>query len=630
VYGQMTQPKERMRQLCGITGWIDWNRDLTNETPVVEKMAKTLDRRGPDDLNTWTSLHAAFGHTRLIVVDPAGGKQPMSKKLGQQSYTMIYNGELYNTEDLRKELVKRGHTFNGHSDTEVLLVAYIEWGKDCLSRLNGIFAFAIWDEYRQEAFLARDRLGVKPLFYSERDSRFLFGSELKALLAHPEIEPVVGREGLAEVFGLGPSRTPGHGVFKNIHELRPAHALTFNKNGTKVWRYWDVKSFEHTDNTEKTVEMVRELFKDAVERQLVADVPVATLLSGGVDSSAITAFASEAFQRQGRPTLNTYSIDYEDNEKYFKASKFQPNSDNPWIKKVTDAIGTDHHELVIDNQALADYLKNAVYARDLPGYADVDSSLLWFCERIKKEATVALSGECADEIFGGYPWFHSPETSASDGFPWMRSTAERQSLLNDEWSRKLQLKDYVMQRFNDTLNETPPLDGETGIDAKRRQLFYLNMHWFMTALLDRKDRMSMGASLEVRVPFADHRLVEYVWNIPWDKKMLDGREKGVFRRALKGVLPDDVLYRKKSPYPKTFHPEYTKAVVGWMSEIVNDPHSPLLQFLDKKKVKEIVDSEGKSFDVPWFGQLMTGPQLIAHFAQINTWLKDYNIKVVDG
>lgn len=615
--------------MCGITGWIDWKRDLANERPVIESMAKKLDHRGPDDLNTWTSPHAAFGHTRLIVVDPAGGVQPMKKRLGTKKFTMVYNGELYNTEDIRKELYTKGHRFQGHSDTEVLLTAYIEWGKDCLARLNGIFAFAIWDETEQEVFLARDRLGVKPLFYSESNGSFVFGSELKALLAHPEIDPVVGREGLAEVFGLGPARTPGHGVFKQISELRPAHAMTFNRNGVKVWRYWDVRSVEHTDSTEKTVETVHDLFKDTVERQLVADVPVSTFLSGGVDSSAITAFANEAFLRDNKPKLNTYSIDYEDNDKYFEASKFQPNSDDVWAKKVTHALGTDHHRLVIGNRALADYLKQAVHAKDLPGYADVDSSLLWFCEGIKEGATVALSGECADEIFGGYPWFHSPETSASEGFPWMRSTAERQSLLTDEWSSKLQLNDYVMQRFNDTLNETPALAGESGIDAKRRQLFYLNMHWFMTTLLDRKDRMSMAASLEVRVPFADHRLVEYVWNIPWETKMLDDREKGIFRRALKGVLPDDVLYRKKSPYPKTHHPEYTKAVIGWMREILDDRNSPLFEFLDRKKIREIVDAEGKSFKVPWYGQLMTGPQLIAHFAQINTWLKDYNIRVED-
>ncbi|HET7580324.1 MAG TPA: asparagine synthase (glutamine-hydrolyzing) [Bacillales bacterium] len=615
--------------MCGITGWIDWNRDLAQEEAVVRKMARTLKRRGPDDLTTWTSSHAAFGHTRLIVVDPEGGKQPMTRMYGGRAFTIVYNGELYNTEDIRGDLHSLGYRFRGHSDTEVLLTAYIEWGPDCLKRLNGIFAFAIWNEKKQELFMARDRLGVKPLFYSEKHGRLLFGSEQKAILAHPDVRPLVGREGLAEIFGLGPSRTPGHGAYKEMDELRPAHALLYTRNGLKIWRYWDVESSQHQDPVEETVEKIHMLFEDAVKRQLVADVPVAAFLSGGVDSSAITAVAANAFRKDGREALHTYSIDYNENDKFFESSQFMPNPDGPWVDKVSEALGTHHHRYVINNRVLAQYLKNAVHARDLPGYADIDSSMLWFCEGIKKGATVALSGECADEILGGYPWFHSPETSAAEGFPWMRSTAARQNLLNSEWQEKLQLKDYVTGRFQDTLKETPELEGENTTDAKRRQLFYLNMHWFMAALLDRKDRMSMAASLEVRVPFADHRLVEYLWNVPWETKMLDGREKGVFRRAMKGLLPDDVLYRKKSPYPKTFHPEYTKAVVDMFSDILRKPSSPILQLMDRKKLQKIVDTEGKAFEVPWYGQLMTGPQLIAHFAQINMWLEDYKIEIVD-
>ncbi|HEX7065969.1 MAG TPA: asparagine synthase (glutamine-hydrolyzing) [Bacillales bacterium] len=615
--------------MCGITGWIDWDRDLEHETPVLERMARTLRRRGPDDLNTWTSPCAAFGHTRLIVVDPDGGKQPMTRMYGGRSYTIVYNGELYNTEDLRRELLEKGYRFRGHSDTEVLLTSYIEWGPDCLERLNGIFAFAVWNEKQHELFMARDRLGVKPLFYSEKHGYLLFGSEQKAILAHPDVRPLVDREGLSEIFGLGPSRTPGHGVYKDMDELRPAHALLYNRDGLKTWRYWDVESEEHSDSVEETVEKVRELFQDAVKRQLVADVPVAAFLSGGVDSSAITAVAAHVFHERGKAALDTYSIDYDENEKFFESSKFTPDPDGPWVDKVSRFLGTQHQRLIMDNQLLAKYLKDAVHARDLPGYADIDSSLLWFCEGIKEGATVGLSGECADEILGGYPWFHSPETSAEEGFPWMRSTAARQSLLSPEWQKKLNLRDYVLSRFNDTMNETPALEGESPTDVKRRQLFYLNMHWFMAALLDRKDRMSMAASLEVRVPFADHRLVEYLWNVPWSVKMLDNREKGIFRRAMKGLLPDDVLYRKKSPYPKTFHPEYKKTVFQWFSEIVNTPSSPILQLMDKKKLQEIIDTEGEAFDVPWYGQLMAGPQLIAHLAQINTWLEDYNVEIVD-
>lgn len=616
--------------MCGITGWIDWRNNLSHEHETIRKMAKTIEHRGPDDLTMWLSSRAAFGHARLIVVDPNGGQQPMLKEVNGKSYSLVYNGELYNTEDIRQSLLAKGYKFKGHSDTEVLLTSYIEWGEDCLERFNGIFAFALWDDSKKRLFAARDRLGVKPFFYYEHQGKFLFGSELKAILAHPEVDAIVDRSGLSEVFGLGPSRTPGHGIYKGIDDLRPAHALTYTVDGLKVWRYWNVESKQHEENTDETAEHIRTLFKDTVERQLYADVPVATFLSGGLDSSGISAIAAETFKKKNQGPLHTYSVDYRDNEKYFKSSNFQPNADAPYVEKVSQYLGTSHQNLVIDTEQLVDHLKEAILIRDMPGYADVDASLLWFCKGIKKGATVGLSGECADEIFGGYPWFHSPETSSKEGFPWMRSTEERQALLNDTWRGRLKLKEYSLDRFNESVKETPKLEGESSGDAKRRELFYLNMTWFMTALLDRKDRMSMGASLEVRVPFADHRLVEYVWNIPWEMKMLDGREKGILRKALEGMLPEDVLYRKKSPYPKTHNPQYTKAVTGWLQDIIDKPSSPLLELVDKKKVKDILESHGEAFKVPWFGQLMAGPQLIAHLAQMNYWLEEYNVKIEDS
>ncbi|WP_102347401.1 asparagine synthase (glutamine-hydrolyzing) [Bacillus sp. Marseille-P3661] len=614
--------------MCGITGWIDWNRDLRSQRGIVKKMAETLNRRGPDDLNVWVREHAAFGHARLVVVDPEGGKQPMTRFRNNLPYTICYNGELYNTEDIRRELLKKGYTFHGHSDTEVLLTSYMEWKENCLQHLNGIFAFAVWDAAEDKLFIGRDRLGVKPLFYKQDGGRFLFGSELKALLAHPDVRTEITYDGLAEVFGLGPSKSPGHGIFKGIHELRPGHALTFSKNGLKTWRYWNVKSEKHTDSLEETAQKVRELFVDTVERQLVSDVPICTFLSGGVDSSAITAIAAKYMEDRGKDPLHTYSIDYVDNELYFKANDFQPNSDNEWIEKMTTAFTTKHHYKTIQTEELVQYLKDAVLVKDAPGMADVDSSLIWFCEQIKKEHTVSLSGECADEIFGGYPWFHREDDMNRNGFPWMRSTDERESLLKQEWKKRLNLNEYVLARYQETIDEMPRLDGETGIELKRRQLFYLNIIWFMTTLLDRKDRMSMGASLEVRVPFADHRLVEYVWNIPWAMKMVGNREKGILRKALEGILPNDVLYRKKSPYPKTHNPHYTKALQVWMNEILTDSNAPILEFFDRDKLKAIVDSEGAAFKIPYFGQLMTGPQLIANLAQVNYWLDKYNVKVV--
>ncbi|PFL13771.1 asparagine synthase (glutamine-hydrolyzing), partial [Bacillus cereus] len=589
--------------MCGITGWVDYKRSLEGERDVVTKMAETLAKRGPDDNKVWIKGNVAFGHKRLIVVDPEGGKQPMTCLKDETNYAICYNGELYNTEDIRKELLRRGYTFKGHSDTEVLLASYIEWKEECVDHLNGIYAFAVWDEQKEQVFIARDRLGVKPLFYKYDSGRLLFGSELKAILAHPEVKAEVTLEGLSEIFGLGPSRTPGHGIYAGIKELRPGHAMTFSKNGLCIWRYWNVESKKHEDSFEETVEKTRFLLQDAITRQLVSDVPLCTFLSGGVDSSAITAIAAKEYERSGKGQLHTYSVDYEDNDKYFKANAFQPNSDAPFINLMTETFQTIHHRCVISNEQLAQYLTEAVLVRDLPGMADIDSSLLWFCREIKQDFVVGLSGECADEIFGGYPWFYREDDLQSSAFPWMRSTEAREQLLKKEWRSKLNLQQYVQQRYEESIQEVPVLEGESPLEAKRRQLFYLNMVWFMTTLLDRKDRMSMGASLEVRVPFADHRLVEYAWNIPWEMKMYKNREKGLLRKALEGLLPNDILYRKKSPYPKTHNPHYTKAVTAWLQDLLTDKGSILHELFDKKQLGGLIESGGSAFQTPWFGQL---------------------------
>lgn len=613
--------------MCGIAGIVNFEKTLRKEKHIISKMTETLTKRGPDDTNIWGENHVLFGHKRLVVVDRDGGKQPMTRFRGEEAYTICYNGELYNTEDIRHELYKRGYTFQGHSDTEVLLTSYMEWKEQCVDYLNGIFAFAIWDSKKQQLFIARDRLGVKPLFFSQKGLSLTFGSELKALLAHPEVSAVVDDEGLAEIFALGPSHSPGSGVFKGIEELRPAHVLTFSREGIRIWRYWNVKSNIHTDSLAETVEKVRFLLTDAVTRQLVSDVPLCTFLSGGLDSSAITAIAAKEFEKEGKGQLHTYSIDYEGNDKYFKANEFQPNSDALWIEKMSHTFRTIHHHCVISQQQLIQYLEEAVLVRDLPGMADIDSSLLWFCRQIKKDFVVSLSGECADEIFGGYPWFHRQEDLALQGFPWMRSIDERTKLLKKHWQKRLNLKEYSQMKWYETLTEAPVLEEESPLELKRRQLFYMNMIWFMTTLLERKDRMSMGASLEVRVPFADHRLVEYVWNIPWKMKMHENREKGILRKALEGILPDEVLYRKKSPYPKTHHPEYTKLVVKWLQSILQKKDSVLYELFDQKELRALIQSEGKTFQTPWFGQLMTGPQLLAFLAQIHVWFEAYRINI---
>lgn len=613
--------------MCGIAGWINFNKNLTSEKEIIEKMTDTLKKRGPDDCGFYISNNALLGHRRLVVVDPEGGAQPMTRQFGRSTYTIVYNGELYNTEELRSVLLSKGHYFKSYSDTEVLLVSYLEWGRDCVKHLNGIYAFGVWDENNKSLFLARDPLGVKPLFYTLKDDSIIFGSEIKALLAHPAAEPLLDEKGFMEIFGLGPARSPGSGVFKDIFEVPPAHSLLYNNKGMKISEYWKLKSKPHKENLNTTIEHVRSLLIDAIERQLVADVPVCTFLSGGLDSSAISAVAAKYYKENGRGPLNTYSIDYHFNELYFKPNEFQPNSDAVWAGKMSEFIGSSHHNIIVHNPDLASSLEEAVLANDLPGMADIDSSLYLFCREVRKNATVALSGECADEIFGGYPWFWREDMINSTTFPWSSAINERREILSKEF-KGLPLESYIASKYNETLNAVPHLDNESKEESRMKELFYLNIKWFMITLLNRKDRMSMSNSLEVRVPFADYRIVEYAYNIPSSIKLLNGREKGLLRTALKGILPDEIIERKKSPYPKTHNPAYTKAVQDLGRKFLKDKTSPILQLVDIDKVTEIVESGGASFKKPWYGQLMTGPQLIAYLIQIDTWMRMYNVRIV--
>ncbi|MEW9668820.1 asparagine synthase (glutamine-hydrolyzing) [Ammoniphilus sp. 3BR4] len=615
--------------MCGITGWIDWQRDLSKEKESLKKMTTPLYNRGPDAEGFWLSRHAALGHRRLVVVDPAGGAQPMTRNIGERSFTMVYNGELYNTEDIRKELLDRGYRFRSHSDTEVLLTSFMEWGEGCLEKLNGIFAFAIWDEAKQRLFVARDRLGVKPLFYTQFGSTFLFASELKSLLAHPGVKPEVDREGVAELLVMGPSRTPGHGIFRGIKELLPGHYLAYDRNQLRQQPYWSLSSKPHQGDLEETTEQVRHLFQDSVKRQLIADVPVCTLLSGGLDSSAITAIAALSYQKEGKAPLHTFSVDYVDNDKYFKSNEYQPNADGPWIKRVSEYFGTVHHSITIDTPQLVDALKEAYRLRDLPGMADIDASLYLFCKEIKKEATVALSGECADEVFGGYPWFHRTELWSDDRFPWTRNLDFKLGFYSDEIKQEIKAEDYMAGRYREAIAEVPKLEGEDPAEEKVREMFYLNLTRWMPTLLDRKDRMSMGVGLEVRVPFCDHRLVEYAWNIPWHMKTNGDREKGLLRRALQEILPTDVITRKKSPYPKTHNPAYLQATKSWLLDILEDPQAPIQPLVNKEAILRFMEQPNLiNQHIPWFGQLMNLPQWFAYLAQVNTWMEEYKVKLI--
>ena len=591
--------------MCGIVGFINFKQVLTKHKNVLLNMNSSLINRGPDEDGYYIKEHVALAHKRLIVIDPKGGKQPMVEQLSENEYVIVYNGQIYNTKELRQTLEENGFTFKGHSDTEVLLKSYIYYGKNVVHHLNGIFAFAIWDQKNEELFIARDHFGIKPLFYTMQNNSFIFASEIKAIFQYPSVKKILNSQGIAELFGIGPAHTPGTTVFDNIFELKPSHFAIFNRSGFHLEKYWKLASMPHTENFAQTCDHLSFLLKDAITRQLVSDVPLCTFLSGGLDSSIITKFASDYCFENNLPPLDTYSIDYVDNDKNFVKSDFQPNSDNYYINLMVNKLHTKHHSIVIDTPELAEYLEDAMIARDMPGMADIDSSLLLFCKNVKPYATVSLTGECADEIFGGYPWFFRNDALHSGTFPWSIAISERQTLLAPHIAKRVDLKGYIDYRYNESLSEVEILDTDSPETAEKRKISYLTLNWFMQTLLDRSDRMAMYSGFELRVPFCDYRLAQYVWNIPWEIKALNGREKGLLRYVSRKFLPSEIVDRKKSPYPKTHNPTYLAKVKSMLSDIMAKTNAPINSLLNRDYIMEILETDGKAFTRPWFGQLMT-------------------------
>ena len=609
--------------MCGIGGFVDYERDARRGGPILHGMKRTLTPRGPDAEGTYFDEDAALVHRRLIVIDPEGGKQPMHSP--NRNTIIIYNGELYNTPELRTELMSRGHEFVGHSDTEVLLHAYLEWKTDAFSRLNGIFAFAIWEKRERRLTLCRDRLGVKPLFFAPIRNGLTFGSTIDTVLCHPEIEPALDEDGLRTLLLLGPARPPESGVFRQIKSLLPGHFAVLTPEAFTDHTYWKLEAHEHEDDLPTTIERTHTLICDAARRQLVSDVPLACFLSGGLDSSILSMLTAKDYAARGE-TLHTWSVDYRDNDKYFTKSIFQPNSDDSYIDQMVDFLGTHHHRVVLEPEALCAALLPATDARALPGMADVDSSLLLFCAAVKRGGTtVCLSGECADELFGGYPWYHREEILFEDTFPWSRSVGLRLGLLTPDAVRNGE--EFVRQHYRDTCDRAPKLSSDDKKAARMREMFVLNLDWFMATLLDRKDRMSMYSGLEVRVPFCDHRIVEYAYNMPWDFKSLEGREKGIVRRAFANELPKEIVYRKKSPYPKTFHPVYTRLCADYVCRIFEDNTSVAASLFDRNAVQKLMQRP-ESLAEPWFGQLMRTPQIFAYIIQLDRWFRHYHVKIV--
>ncbi len=608
--------------MCGFVGWLDFSRDLRREGDTVDAMTNTMFNRGPDAGGTWLSRYAALGHRRLAVIDIDGGVQPMVTELGprRSPIALVYAGEVYTHEELRAELRSLGHEFRTRSDTEVLLRAYVEWGAACVERLNGMFAFAVWDGLREELVLARDRLGVKPLYYAQTDDGVLFASEPKGILANPMFTPRVHVEALPILLNPRlalPGETPVHG----LREVRPGHVVRFDRAGRHEYPYWRLVSHEHTDDLDTTVRTVRDLLEDIVERQLVADVPRAAMLSGGLDSSAMAAIAARVLARGGDGPLVTYSAQFDGEDHDFRPTALRPERDAPYAAIAAKHIGSDHVEVDIGVHAMADAARFTRRARDLPALGQFDSSMYVMFRALRERSTVALSGEAADEVFGGYPWFHEPSTAWRDGFPWLGDAPRLTDCIAPGLRNELRPSEVEKERYAALRARTPRLPGEDPTNARMREVLWFSLHGPLAVLLDRKDRMSMAVGLEVRVPFCDHRLLEYLWNVPWSMKTVDGREKSLLRMATADLLPEEILQRQKSAYPASHDPAQELATQLAVRSLLHDRSSPLAEALDRQRVLDLMAGTGGNMTH------VSTSHLLTPLVEIDLWLRELGLSL---
>jgi asparagine synthase (glutamine-hydrolysing) len=609
--------------MCGITGWVDFEQDLRSQRPVLEAMTATMVCRGPDAGGVWCSSRAAIGHRRLSVIDIEGGAQPM-RAPGEADVVLTFSGEIYNFSELRYELQAHGHVFRTRSDTEVLLRSYLQWGADCLPRLNGMFAFAIWDGRSQELLLARDRLGVKPLYYAPLAGGVAFGSEPKAILAHPGFRAEIDSEGIAELFSQLGTATPGHGLYRGLAQVRPGHSVRVTRDGMRQAAYWQLESHEHTDDLATTVATVRDLLTDIVTRQTVADVPLCSLLSGGLDSSIVAALAQRASMRDGRGKLTTFSVDFAGSQADFRPDQLRPSHDEPFARAAADHIGSRHETVLLDADDLVEAQWSPLAAHDMPTMGDMSTSMYLLSREVRRQAAVALSGESADEVFGGYPWYHVPALLAADTFPWA-AAGSWAALLHPDVAARVRLEEYAADRYAQARAEVPRLPGEEPHDRRIREVLYLGLTRWLPFLLDRKDRLSMAVGLEVRVPFCDHRLVDYVWNVPWAMKETGGVEKGLLRAAGAGLLPGALLNRRKSIYPGAANSAYQKAIDAQLRDLLAQPGAPLFSLVSRDKL-----AAAYAADPTLAGRMGVQPSSTTPAAlllDINEWLRRYDVRI---
>lgn len=614
--------------MSGFAGFAGFNESLWEERylwgSLGKRMGKRLSHRGPDENGTHVSQNCVFSQVRLALSDPLFGRQPLKAQRNGQDYTIAYNGELYNGAQLREQLQQKGHSFDTVCDAEVALHAYMEYGDKAPGYLNGMFAFAVDDGEHNCLFLCRDRFGIKPLFYTFFAGRIIFGSEIKAIFEYPGIKPTVDAQGLKALFALGPSRPGGSGIFKDIYELKPGYTAIYSGQGFSCSQYYKLEGAPTGHSYSQTVARVRELLEDICEKQMSCDLPVCSILSGSLDSGIITALCGKKAKENGC-VLCSYSMDYEDDRDFFAQNYPELCEQEYWAEISARQLETQHTSLNCGNNALFYSLYDAVIARDLPGMADSDSSLLYFCREIKRSHRAVIAPDCSDLVLGSYPWLNSPMEQGR--LPWSNSPFVSGDLLRPEIEMELDLKGYIGQFLESQPRAETAGMGLSPREQQYRQMLLLTTNCFMPALLERIDRCSMYSGLEIRLPYADHRLVEYLYSTPMEYKNRNGVGKSLLIDGAGDLLPKEILTRNSPPCRKPIDPRYLEMLKIKLNYILRDSLQPIHKLICSEKARELLRMDPGSM-TPWFGGLMPGHQLLAYLIQLNYWLLRYNVYIV--
>lgn len=536
-----------------------------------------------------------------------------------------FEGTIFNAKEIGQRLRNDGRAV-GEDLESILLAAFHAYGPDMAKQLEGTFAFSIVDRQRETIWLFRDPIGVQTLYYTLQNGVLIYSSCLDKILKYPGMQAQIDREGLCELLGMGPARTPGKTPFKGIYELPPGSILKYSGRGLQIQQYWKLRTLEHHEDEEQTIERTAELLERAIITQTDAVTKsmdgkdAAVLLSGGLDSSYVAAVYQKKKNTQGK--IYTYSLDFPESKEYFSPNEYQPELDRPYVDMMVRHLQSHHNYIWCGLQQQVEGLLPAMRNHDLPCMADIQSTLDYFCMEVGKEQKAILTGECADEIFGGYPWFHVPELMNQEGFAWSLDLKPRTDVLTADCNEKLHLNDYVMEQYLSACNDIAYLPNETEQDRTLRRNAYLTIQYFMQTLIRRTAVSARMAEITPLVPFADPQVVEYAYNIPWAFKKKDGVRKYILRQAAKPYLPEGVANRAKSPYPKNYHPSYMGMLMDKVKEMEEGP-CPIYEFVDKKALLAT-----EEMDRPWFGQLMKKTQMIAYYLQVNAWLVEYNVNIV--